>query len=205
MYNKKLVGIRIRAFRKNKGLTIKELAKIIGVHWTAVQRWETGKTSVPGKRIHALAKALGVHPSQLFGEEPTIQISYPYVTEIAAGAPILANENVKEVVNILKFFPNDPDLILLKVVGDSMIEEGILEGDWVIIKTNITKLNEKDIYAVAVYHHSQEKVEATLKRIKQVGKHIILIPAHPKHEVQVYHEDEVQIVGKVVRVIRIMK
>jgi repressor LexA len=58
----------------------------------------------------------------------------PVVGRVAAGEPILAEENIEQYVNIDELFGQSEDMFLLKVVGDSMVDEGIMDGDFVVVK-----------------------------------------------------------------------
>ena len=77
--------------------------------------------------------------------------------------------------------------------------------NWVAIKTTVSSIRPNEIYAVAVFNQGCEKTTAILKKIKKSSNKVILIPADHSHDIQVYHQSETQIVGKVVRVIRILK
>ena len=66
------------------------------------------------------------------GDNP---VRLPVVGRIAAGAPLLAEENIEETINIDRFFVGrHEDVFLLKVTGDSMIEAGIFDGDYVFVR-----------------------------------------------------------------------
>jgi SOS-response transcriptional repressor LexA len=83
-----------------------------------------------------------------------------------------------------------------------MKNAGILKGDWVIVDTSISDFHIKNIYAVAIFHNKENKGEISLKKIEKVGSTIILIPSNVEYNIQVYHKSEVEVLGKVIRVIR---
>jgi len=194
------IGERIRIARKLKGLTLKEMGEKLNVHWSTVQGWEKGK-GIPSTKINKICKVLEILPSRLF-EDKSETIQYSYLSEISAGTPIFASENIKRIINIKEILPKDPNLLLLKVIGDSMIGEGIYPGDYVLIEPSINNINEKGIYAVAIFSHGCEHAEALLKKIRKTDNKIILCSCNFKYYPEIYHQSEIQIIGKVVRVIR---
>jgi repressor LexA len=121
----------------------------------------------------------------------------PILGEIAAGLPILAEENIEgylTVINEVVLEKGGP-FFALKVKGDSMIEAGILSGDYVIVRQQPIAENG-DIVAALLEN------EATVKRFFKAPDHIRLQPANAKMEP--IFSREVQILGKVVSVVRQM-
>ncbi len=115
---------------------------------------------------------------------PTI----PLVGKIAAGLPIEAIEDQQE-LNLAQMFMG-PDLFALRVTGDSMMDAGILDDDYVIIKKQPTA-NNGDIVVAMI-----DKVEATLKRFKRRSNdEIELIPENQFMEPMIYHADRVNLHG----------
>ena len=104
----------------------------------------------------------------------------PMLGYIAAGRPIVSDDEG------LDF------LIVLQVRGDSMVDEGILDGDWVVLEQRETARNGEIVVALI------DNSEATLKRIEQRRGEVILHPANPAHKSQHYHSDQVQIQGVLV-------
>jgi len=82
----------------------------------------------------------------------------PIVGRVAAGEPILAEENIEGYVNLKKLFGRSKDVFLLRVVGDSMVDEGIMDGDFVVVKPTSTIENGQ--IAVVLLDD-----EATVKRV----------------------------------------
>jgi repressor LexA len=121
----------------------------------------------------------------------------PLVGKIAAGTPIEAVAS-NETINFAELFGKD-DLYALEVKGDSMIEEGILEGDKVICRRQDTA-RENDIVVALI-----DNENATLKRIqfKPAGK-ITLTPANANLQPQIYLADRVQVQGIFVGLLRLM-
>jgi repressor LexA len=115
---------------------------------------------------------------------PTI----PLVGKIAAGLPIEAIEDIQE-LNLAEMFMG-PELFALRVSGDSMMDAGILDNDYVIIKKQPVA-NDGDIVVAMI-----DKVEATLKRFKRTSQwEIALIPENADMETMVYAAERVNIHG----------
>ncbi len=82
----------------------------------------------------------------------------PVVGRVAAGEPILAEENIEGYMNFEELFGRSKDTFILKVIGDSMVDEGIMDGDFVVVKPTATIENGQ--IGVALLDD-----EATIKRI----------------------------------------
>ena len=122
--------------------------------------------------------------------------SVPMMGKIAAGTPISAIEHVTHTVSVSPEMLGSGEHYALEVNGDSMIEEGILDGDTVIIR----KANTATPGDIVVALVDQE--EATLKTFRREGNEIALVPANPNHEIQRYGPDRVDVQGKLVGLIR---
>ncbi|OHD62934.1 MAG: repressor LexA [Spirochaetes bacterium RBG_13_51_14] len=126
-------------------------------------------------------------------ETPIDAINIPLLGRIAAGSPILANENIEEYLSFPKSMFRSGEYFALNVKGDSMIEGGIYDGDVAIIKKQNTA-NNGDIVAALLTD------EATLKRLKIMANKIQLIPENPAYEPIV--TDNATILGKLVALFR---
>lgn len=115
----------------------------------------------------------------------------PYVGIIAAGRPIEAIENLSYMA-IPEEIKTDKPCYVLKVKGDSMCEEGIFNGDWVIIEQRSYARNGEIVVALI------DKSEATLKFIEQYPHEILLIPANSTMQAMRYHPNQVEIQGVLV-------
>ncbi len=112
----------------------------------------------------------------------------PVIGAIAAGVPILASE---QHAGYLKDIKPVPGRFALKVRGDSMIDDGILDGDFAVIQEG-TRVADNQVAAVIV------DGEATLKRVRYYADRIELVPANPKYRPLIIHKAlaaSVQIVG----------
>ncbi len=117
----------------------------------------------------------------------------PVVGRIAAGGPILAEEVIEDVFPLPRQIVGEGSLFLLKVVGDSMIEAAICDGDWVVVRQQPTADNG-DIVAAMLDN------EATVKTFKRTDGHIWLMPHNPSYSP--IDGDHATILGKVTAVLR---
>jgi repressor LexA len=113
--------------------------------------------------------------------------------EIAAGYPRDANQSVEDVFPLPKQLVGEGDLFLLKVVGDSMIDAAIADGDWVVVREQQVAENGEIIAAMI-------EGEATVKSYRMSDGHIWLIPHNPAFAP--IAGDGATILGKVVSVLR---
>jgi repressor LexA len=121
----------------------------------------------------------------------------PIVGRVKAGEPILAVENIEGYVNFDRSLVSSRDVFLLRVMGDSMIDAHIQDGDFALVKPQPNAENGEIVVALI-------EDEATIKRIFQKRDLIRLEPANPKMEPLVVKrgEKKVTIVGKVVGIFR---
>jgi len=122
----------------------------------------------------------------------------PLVGDVAAGTDVLAHENVEELMPLPTEFTGEGELYMLRVRGNSMINAGILDGDYVVVHTQNTA-NNGDIVIAGIPGE-----EATVKTYHQDGKTVTLLPANDALEPMVFDSGEVSVFGKVVTVMRRM-
>ena len=122
--------------------------------------------------------------------EPTF---VPVLGRIAAGGPILAEEAVEDVFPLPRELVGEGTLFLLKVVGDSMVEAAICDGDWVVVRQQ-NVANNGDIVAAML------DGEATVKTFKRAGGQVWLMPHNPAFDP--IPGNDATVLGKVVTVIR---
>ncbi|MDH4276860.1 MAG: transcriptional repressor LexA [Acidimicrobiia bacterium] len=120
----------------------------------------------------------------------------PLVGDVAAGTDVLAEEHIEETLPVPADFTGDGDLFMLRVRGDSMIEAGILDGDYVVAEVQNTA-TKGDIVIAGIPGE-----EATVKTFSRSGDRIVLLPANSSLEPMEFAPDEVQIFGRVVTVMR---
>lgn len=210
------IGEKVRYWRKKKGLTQDQLAKILGVHGPNISQIENGARSPSMNTIEMIAEALGIEVGELVRDPNSAQLAVdikkqptisdglpdnvlkmptmsqvPLVGTIACGSPILAAENIEGAVDLPEHIHAD---FALRCKGDSMINARIFDGDVVYIRQQET-VESGEIAAVLIGD------EATLKRVRLFPDHITLEPENPQYRPLVYWEQEmnaVRILGKAV-------
>ena len=120
----------------------------------------------------------------------------PLVGDVAAGVNVLAQENVEELVPLPMDFTGDGELFMLRVRGDSMVEAGILNGDFVVCNSQATA-NNGDIVIAGIPGD-----EATIKTFTRSGNRVTLTPSNSSMQPMVFENGEVTIYGKLVTVLR---
>ena len=109
------------------------------------------------------------------------------------------DESVEDIIPLPKQLVGDGDLIMLRVVGESMIDAAIADGDWVVVRRE-TDIENGDIVAAMIESDTSGDREATVKTFKRVDGHVWLIPHNPAFTPLM--ADNAEIVGKVVSVLR---
>ncbi len=196
---------KLRELRKQKGITLDELASRIGTSKQTIHRYENGIiNNIPPEKVEKLAAVLGTTPSELMGWENAAKQQYdniiplstkklPMLGSIACGVPIYAAEEHES------YAAADADLdadFCLRAKGDSMIGARIFDGDTVFIRSQ-EAVDNGEIAAVIIND------EATLKRVyyyPEDGK-LILSPENPRYAPLVYvgrELDSIKIIGKAV-------
>jgi repressor LexA len=122
--------------------------------------------------------------------------SVPLVGDVAAGTNVLAEENVEEILPLPADFTGDGDLFMVRVRGDSMIDAGILPGDFIVARRQEIA-DPGDIVVAGIPGD-----EATVKRFEREGERIVLHPANERLEPMVFDPSEVDVFGRVVTVLR---
>jgi len=120
----------------------------------------------------------------------------PLLGDVAAGTGVLAHENVEEVLSLPERFIGTGSTFMLRVRGESMIEAGILDGDYVVVRQQ-PEAENGDIVVAGIPGD-----EATVKTFSRRGGKIVLSPANPTFSAMELAPDDVTIYGKVVTVLR---
>ena len=120
----------------------------------------------------------------------------PLVGDVAAGTNVLAQENVEELLPLPEDFTGTGQLFMLRVRGDSMIDAGILDGDYVVVRQQ-EEAERGDIVVAGIPGE-----EATVKTYTRKGAKIVLVPSNARLEPLVFDPGEISIFGKVVTVLR---
>ena len=150
------------------------------------------------KQIHALVEAGLVEPMdkkqrgvRLTGQPRRSENEVPWLGYIAAGRPIEALENA-EVIEVPSELQGRGETYVLQVRGDSMVDAGILDGDWVVIEQREYARNGEIVVALI------DETEATLKRIEQRPGEVVLHPANGSMAPLSYSPERVRVQGVLV-------
>lgn len=190
----------LKYLRLKSGFSQDYIAEKLGYKsYTTIQKWESGTTEPPLVALSSLAKLYGYTLHELYttdltgnGESENFK-TVPVIGTIAAGTPLLATENITDRYIIDQRIQAD---FCLEVKGESMIEAGIKDGDFVFIKKQ-SCVDNGDIAVILIDE------EATLKRFYRQDGVIILKPENSKFQPQIYKEKDfkqVIVLGKAVMV-----
>jgi repressor LexA len=122
----------------------------------------------------------------------------PLVGRIAAGSPVLAEQNVEDHLVVPMGFAGDAEHFALTVHGDSMVGAGILDGEVVVVRAQ-EAAEDRDVVAVLLPGPAED--EATVKRIRRRRGRVMLVPENPAMEPSEM-DPEGRILGRVVAVLR---
>jgi repressor LexA len=206
----KIVRVIEDSIRSNGyGPSLREIAAAVGLASTSSVAYqlsvleEKGFLTRAGRRPRTAVprgpgrpRRAGLGPAGSAGQPVA---SVPLVGRIAAGRPILMDESVEDVIPLPRQLVGDGDLIMLRVVGESMIDAAIADGDWVVVRRE-TDVENGDIVAAMVESETSADREATVKTFKKVDGHVWLIPHNPAFSPIL--ADHAVIIGKVVSVLR---
>jgi len=175
--------------------SIREICAGVGLSSTSTvhAHLETLKRKGLLEKADAKSRGLRVKKHDVTVENEFVNV--PLVGNVAAGTPILATENLERTFPIPTDFVGDTPSFMLKVKGESMIDVGIFNGDYIIVKQQAVANNGEIVVALI-------EDEATVKTFYKEKDHIRLQPENSTMEPIIVKE--VAILGKVVGVIRKM-
>lgn len=189
---------RIRDLRRERGLTLEQVASVVGVGKSTVRKWETGMiANMRRDKIALLASALGTTPGYLMGWEDSSpqegfdrvpagfdplpdMVRVPILGQIACGEPILAEENLEGFASI----PGKWRASFVIVCREDSMEPRIKNGDIVAIREQ-PSVENGEIAAVRIGD------EATLKRVYYDAGRLVLQPENPAYAPIVLVGDEI--------------
>ena len=202
-FDKDLFGKRLLESMRDNNDTTYSLAEYLHLSPSAISRYTTGDMAPKMPTVGAMATKYKINPGWLMGtkgvgrypetEETAKRV--PILGVIAAGLPILAQENIEG----FEYVPENLDVdFCLRVKGDSMINARILDGDLVFIRRQ-SDVETGEIAAVLV-----DGENATLKRVYKINGTVVLRAENPNYPDQIYTKKdmkEVSILGKAIRYI----
>ena len=188
---------RLRQALEFRNMSQSELSRLSGIGKSAISQYLSGEYEAKQENIYLMSKPLNVNPAWLMGFDvpmvgDEINRGVPILGTIAAGTPILAEENIEDYFVIDNRVNAD---FGLKVKGDSMINANIFDGDIVFIRQQPT-LENGEIGAILLDD------EATLKRFSKKENSVILQAENPSMTdwPRIYTDGNIRILGKLVGV-----
>lgn len=177
--NKEVMSKNLKYYVKHSNKGRKQICNDLNVSYSTFTDWYNGNKYPRIDKIELMADYFGIQKSDLIEEHKPNDIilvtgMVPIIGSIPAGVPILAVENVTGYLPTL--VKNPEEYFALRVKGTSMINAGIPDGSLVLIHQQPTAENGQ-IVACRVNGD-----EATLKRFKQVGDTIVLMPENPDYQ-----------------------
>ena len=180
--------------------TVREIGKAVGLNSPATVHTHLSTLQDRGyiRRDPTKPRAIEVHwdagSGAIIDRRPVTHV--PVVGDVAAGTGVLAAENIEEVMPLPSDFTGEGDLFMLRVRGDSMIELGILDGDYVVASKQPTA-NHGAVVVAGIPND-----EATVKSFSTRNDQVVLTPANPTMSPMHFSANEITIYGKVVSVLR---
>lgn len=198
----------LKSRRLEKGLTMKEVADAVGVSEGTISRYESGDiANMKRSSIVALSRVLDIPPTRFITLDPVEErVSnrrthrIPLLGNIAAGAPIMAEDHIEDFVEINVDVKAD---FALRVRGDSMIDANIYDGDIVFIRQQPTVENG-EIAAVMIIDSTTSDSVATLKRVYKTDEGMTLVAENKNYPPILVNKstcEDAKILGKAVKYI----
>ncbi len=187
--------------------SVREIGEAVGLRSPSTVHGYLARLEKEGRIERDASKTRGIRVAQEQSESSVVlpQVSadllgeevmeVPVLGQVAAGQPILAEENIEEIMYMPMAFSKAGEIFMLRVKGESMINIGIMDGDYVIVaKTNVAR--DGDIVVALL------EDEATVKRFFREAGRFRLQPENDTMEP--IYADNVAVLGKVVGVFRMM-
>lgn len=175
--------------------SVREIGEAVGLKSTSTVHGHLTRMEKKGllRRDAMKPRAIGLSTSfSPFDENASLR-EIPVVGRVAAGTPILAEENIEETMTLPEEMVGSGELFILRVRGESMIQAGIMNDDYIVVHRQMNANNGEIVVAMI-------DDEATVKRFYKENGHIRLQPENDAMEPIIV--PEVTILGKVVSLIR---
>jgi repressor LexA len=173
--------------------TVREIGKAVGLHSSSTVHAHLAKLETLGflKRDPTKPRAMEILVERA---KRLARPGLPLVGSVAAGEPVLAEENIEEYLEVPSVIGGESGDYVLRVRGESMVDAGILEGDFVVVRPADTAANGEIVVALV------GEDEATVKRYFREKDHVRLQPENKA--MKPIRSREVSLLGKVVGVFR---
>lgn len=199
---------RIKELRRAMGITQEELGAMLSVQKAAVSKYENEKVRIPQDVLSKLAVIFGVSADRILGRDEVKPLPkglrdrimdssrvetvlVPLVGMVHAGEPMLAEENITDMIPVAAGEVFDGDHFFMEVVGDCMTGDFIAEGALVLVKRT-SDLKDGYIYVVRM------EDEVLLRRVKRIKNSIALIPSNPAYDPMIVTGGDLEVIGRVV-------
>jgi repressor LexA len=177
--------------------TVRDIGKAVGLASSSTVHAHLANLEKVGllRRDPSKPRAIEMLDKAAAGVRSLVRPGLPLVGHVAAGQPVLAEENIEEYVQTPSFAGGEDGSYLLRVRGDSMQNVGILDGDLVVVRSQDTAEDGEIVVALI-------GEEATVKRFYQESDHVRLQPENDAMEP--IRSRDVRVMGKVVGLMRSM-
>ncbi len=189
----------IQQYIKEQGYppSVRDIGKAIGLSSSSTVHGHLAQLEKKGyiRRDPSKPRAIEILDDKKYSDETRPAIYVPLIGQIAAGEPIFATENYEDLLPLPQDFVRYNNVFMLSVSGDSMIDAGILDGDYVIVKQQNTAENGEIVAALL-------NDEATIKRFYKEKEYVRLQPENASYAPILSRE--VAILGKVIGLYRMI-
>lgn len=191
----------LRSHIRDKGYppSVREICKSLDIKSTStvfaiLNKLETNKFI---RKDPSKPRAIEILDNDLPNSHSEI-IELPLVGSVSAGIPILAQENIEDYIGLPASYIKGKNCFMLRIKGDSMVDVGIMDKDYIIVDANNTRADNGKIVVALI-----DGENATVKTIEKIEDKIILIPQNQLYEPMVFEASQVQIMGTVTGVFRV--
>ena len=180
--------------------TMREIASGVGLASPSSAAYQVSALKKKGYLSHSARRSRSaVVRVATTGHGDAGTVPVPLVGSIHAGDKTLAREELGEVIPLPEQLVGGGELIMLRVIGDSMINAAITDGDMVVVRKETDVVNG-DIVAATFRSGTSDDDEATVKTFRRIDGHVWLFPQNPDYAP--IQGDDARIIGKVVTVLR---
>ncbi len=180
--------------------TMREIASGVGLASPSSAAYQVSALKKKGYLSHSARRSRSaVVRVATTGHGDAGTVPVPLVGSIHAGDTTLAREELGEVIPLPEQLVGGGELIMLRVIGDSMINAAITDGDMVVVRKETDVVNG-DIVAATFRSGTSDDDEATVKTFRKIDGHVWLFPQNPEYAP--IPGDDARIIGKVVTVLR---
>jgi repressor LexA len=180
--------------------SVREIGEAVGLASSATVHTHLAVLQREGYLVRDPSKPRAIQvrydPESTMTLAPAAVRNVPLVGDVAAGTGVLAHENVEDLLPMPEQFTGTGPTFMLRVRGDSMIDAGILSGDFVVVRQQ-PEANNGDVVVAGIPDE-----EATVKTFSRKGNQVVLTPANAAYEPMVFDGNDVTIFGKVVTIVR---